>query len=118
MRDSYKRGKPAHRGEAPGGTAVQLELRGTAAPDNLHVAPQDPVRMAGAEGFHRRFFRGKAAGKVNRRHFATRAIRHFAVGEHAPHEPLAVSLDCGGDAMDIRGVQTESEYVRHATASA
>ena len=118
MRDSHERGKPAYRGETPGGTAVQLELRRAAAPNNLYIAPEHPKRMAGAERFHRRFLCGKAAGKVNRRHPATRAVRHFAVSEYAPQEPLPVSLDRVGDAIDIRGVQTESENVRHATASA
>ena len=105
----------ANRRAAP---PCNCELRRAAAPDDLDVAPEHSVRMAGAERFHRRFFRGKAAGKVNRRHLATRAVRHFAVGEHALQEPLAVSLDRVGDAIDIRGVQTESENVRHATASA
>ena len=111
MRDGHERGKPADRGETPGGTAVQLELRRAAAPNNLYIAPEDPMRMAGAERFHRRFLRGKPAGKVNRRHPATRAVRHFGVSEHAPQEPLPVSLDRVGDAIDIRGVQTESENV-------
>ena len=55
---------------------------------------------------------------MNRRHFAAGAVRHFAVGEHAPQKPFAVPLDRVGDAIDIRGVQTESENGRHATASA
>ena len=118
MRDSHERGKPAYRGKAPGSPAVQLELRRATAPNDLDIAPEDPMRMTSAERFHRRFLRGKPAGEVNRGHSATRAVRHFAVGEYAPQEPLPVSLDGVGDAIDIRGVQTESENVRHATASA
>ena len=117
MRDRHQRRKPAHRREPPRGPAVQRELRRAAAPDDLDVAPQHPVRMPGAERLHRRFFRGKPAGKVNRWNLAAGAVGHFALGEHAPQEPLAVSLDRVGDAGNIRGVEAEPENVRHATAS-
>src|SRR2546427_564725 len=75
MRDRDERRKAAHRGETPRGAAVQLELRRSAAPDNFNIAPKDPMGMAGTERLHRRLFRGKPAGKMNRRHLATRAVR-------------------------------------------
>src|SRR2546427_11933452 len=118
MRDGHERRQRAHRGEPTGGAAVQLELRGAAATDDLDVAPENAAGMAGAERFHRRLLRGKPAGKGNRGPFATGAVLHFAFSEHAPQKPFAVPLDRVGDAMDIRGVQTESENVGPATASA
>ena len=49
------------------GAAVQPQLRRTAAADHLDVAPEHALRMAGAERFHRRFFGGEPAGKMNGR---------------------------------------------------
>ena len=76
----------AHRGEAPGGAAVQLQLRRAAAPDDLDVAPEHAVRVAGAERLHRRFLRGEAAGEMNRRLPPPRAVRDLAFGEDAVQE--------------------------------
>ena len=50
---------PADVGKTPGGAAVQLQPGRTVAPDDLDVAPQHALRMAGAERFHRRFLRGE-----------------------------------------------------------
>ena len=44
---------------------------------DLDVAPQHALRMAGAERLHRRFFRRKPAGKVNRRHSCGACSRPF-----------------------------------------
>lgn len=110
--------KAADRSEALRGAAMQRQLRRSPAPDHFDVAPQDPERMAGAKRFHRRLFCGKPAGKVNRRHPPASAIRHFAFGKYASQKPLAVPLDSIGDAIDIRGVQSEPDNVRHETAPA
>ena len=118
MSNRHERGKAAHRRESTRGSAVQRELRRAAAPHDLDVSPQHAVGMARAERLHRRFFGGKPAGKMNRRHLATGAVRHLAFGEHPPQEPIAVTLDGVGDAIDICGVQAEPKNVRHATATA
>jgi hypothetical protein len=106
----------AHRGETPGGSSVQLELRWSAVPDDLDVTPEHTLGIAGAEGLHGGFLRREPTGKMNRWRSAARAVGYFAVSEHAAHEPVAVTLDDVGDSMDIRGVQPESDDVRHATA--
>lgn len=96
--------------EAPRGAAVQLQLRWPAGTtDDLDVAPEDALRVAGAEGFHRGFFRGEAAGKVNRRVASPHAIRDFAFGEDAVCEALAVPFDGGGDSWNVGGVESEAD---------
>ena len=61
------------RREAARGAAVQLQLRRAAAANDFDVAPEHAQRSPGAERLHRRFFRGEAAGKVNRRDAAARS---------------------------------------------
>src|ERR1700704_4280264 len=99
----------ADRLEPAGGAAVQLQLRGTAAADHFHVAPENAVRVAGAERFHRRLFGGETPGEMNRGVAATHAVRDFVVREDAMSEALAVALDAGGDAGDVRSVEADSD---------
>jgi hypothetical protein len=110
MSDRQLRGLAADLRETLRGAAVQPELRRTAGlPDYLDVSPQHPLRMAGAERFHRGFFRGEPAGEMNRRMAAAHAIRDFAFRENAMRESLAVALDGGGDPWNLRGVESESD---------
>ena len=109
MCDGQERGLALHRGKAPGGSAMQLQLRWTATPDDLDVPPQHALRMAGAERFHRRLLGGKPAGKMNGRHPAPLAVSDFAVGEDSSQEPVAVTRDGVGDARDVGGVEAESD---------
>ena len=95
------------------GAAVKLQLRRAAAADDFDVAPEHALRVAGAERLHRRFLGREAAGEMNRRHAAPRAVRDFALGEDAVQEAVAVALDRGGDAMDVGGVEPESDDVGH-----
>src|SRR2546428_706660 len=78
--------------------AVQFELRRTAVTYHLDVAPQHAARMAGSERLHRRFLGREPAGEVDRRHTSARAVRHLAIREDTPHEPIAITLDRRGDA--------------------
>ena len=95
------------------GAAVQLQLRRTAAADHLDVAPEHALRVAGAERFHRRFFRGEPPGEMDGRHAAAHAVRDFALGEDAAEKPVAVALDRVGDAADVGGVEAETDDVWH-----
>src|SRR5262245_26068136 len=108
MGDRDERRFPAYSRELRGRAAVHLELRRTAASDDLDIAPQNAMRMAGAKRFHRRLFRSESAGKVNRRRPAAATVRNLRVGKHSTEKPFAVSLDYAGDAVDIRGVETDS----------
>lgn len=109
MTDRELRGTAADFREAPRGAAVQLELRRTARlADDLDVAPQHALRVAGAERFHRGFLRGEAAGEVNRGIAAAHAVCDFAFGEYAVRKTIAVAVDGGGDAGNFRGVEPES----------
>ena len=118
MRQGDDRARAAHGPQAIGRSAMKSELRRAVTPHDLDAGPVHAVRVTGAEGFHRRLFCGKSSGKVNRRHLATGAVRNFGFGKDPSHEPLPIPLDGVGDAIDICGIQTESQNVRHATASA
>ena len=64
VRDGHEAAAHLHACRAPGGAAVQLQLRWSAEPHDLDVLPQDAAGMAGAESLHRRFFRRKTAGEM------------------------------------------------------
>ena len=113
VRDGQQRRTAAYRGELPSGSAVQLELRRPAAADHLDVTPEDPLRMARAERFHRRLLRGEAAREMNRRLAAPHAVRDFTLGENTLQESLAIALDGADDARDVGGVDTQTYDVRH-----
>ena len=99
--------------ESSFGAPMKLQLRGAAMTDDLHSAPQDVLRMPGAEGLHRRFLGRKSSRKVNRRHAPAVAVRHFTIGEDAPEKPVAVLVDGVRDAADIGGVDARAYDVRH-----
>ena len=111
MRDGEERGSPTHGGESARSAAVQPQLRRTAAAHNLDVAPQDALRVAGPQGFHRCFLGREAAGKVNGRCVAAHAVGHFAVRKDSMSEPLTVALDGIADAGDVGCVQSQSDDV-------
>ena len=99
--------------ESSFGAAVKLQLRRAAMTDDLHSAPQDVLRMPGAEGLHRCFLGRKSSRKVDRGHAPAVAVRHFAIGENAPEKPVAVLFDSVHDAADIGGVDARADDVRH-----
>ena len=116
MRDGQLRRMAADCLESARGAAVQLQLRGAAASHDLDVAPQHASRVAGAECLHRGFLRCKASGEMNRRVAAAHAVRHFGLGENAVRKTLAVPLDGGGDARDVRCVEPDSDDVHASQA--
>lgn len=107
--DRELRGLTADLREAPRGAAVQPELRRTAGlADDLDVAPEYALRVAGAERLHRGFLRREAAGEMDRGVPASHAVRDFTGGEDPVGKPFAVALDRGGDAGNLSGVESES----------
>src|SRR5947209_6110030 len=88
MRDGEERRETAHRGKPPAGAPMKLEVRRTAAANDLDIAPQNALRVSRAERLHGRFFRSETAGEVNGRHAPPRAVRDLGVGEDAADEPL------------------------------
>ena len=113
MRNREQRSARAKCGKATAGTAVKLQLRRSPAPDDLHVAPEHLLGMAGAERLHRGFFCREAAGKMNGRSASPLAIGDFAVGEDAVQKTVPVPFDCRGDARDICGIEAKTNDVRH-----
>src|SRR5579872_1518085 len=113
MRNRQERRSAADCGKTPPRAAVQLELRRPAMPDDLDVAPEDAVRMAGAQRLHRGFLGGEAAGKMDRRHTAPRAVGNLTVREDPAEKSVAVPLDRVGDAVNVGGVETDADDVWH-----
>ena len=106
-----------HAGGAPGGTAVQLQLRRPADPHHLDVLPQHSARMAGAEGFHRRFLGGEPPRQVRDRIAAARTISDLLIGEDPVQEAVAVALQRLRDPWQVGRVQSDSDDV-HVSAPA
>lgn len=92
---------------------MKLQLRRAAATEDFHSAPQYVLRVARAEGLHRRFLGRKSRGKVDRRHAPAVAIGHFAVREYPPQKPIAVFVDGIRDPADIGGVQAHANDLGH-----
>ena len=92
---------------------MQLQLRRTAVADDLDIAPEDARRMSCAERFHRRFFRGEPAGKMNRRNPSARAVDDLAIRENAAQETVSIPLDSLGNPVDVGGVEAEADDVWH-----
>lgn len=111
------RGSPAYLRVAPGGTAVQPQLRRTAGlANNLNVAPQHSLRVAGAERFHGCLLGGEPAREMNRWIMPSHAVSDLRFREDAVSEPFAVPFDCCSDTRDIRRVQAESDDGHAPTA--
>ena len=90
---------------APGGAAVQPQLRRTADPDHLDVLPQHAAGMAGAERLHRRFLGRETAGEMGDRVAAARTIGDLLIGEDPVQEAVAIALQRRGDPRQIRRIQ-------------
>ena len=113
MRDCQQRRASAQRRKPATGAAVKLQLRRTAAADDLDIAPEHLLRMTGPKRFHRRFLGSKSAREVDLRFAPPQAIRNLAVGEDAAQKAVAISLDGRGNARDIGGIESQSDDGRH-----
>jgi hypothetical protein len=113
VRDGQQRGFGADCSEPSRCASMQPELRRAAVTDDLDVAPQDVLSMPGAERFHRGFLGGEAAGEVDGRFLAARAVFDFTIGEHAMQEPIAISFNGRRDPRDIRCVEAKTDNLRH-----
>ncbi len=113
MRDRDERRVAADGREPAAGAAMQVKLRRAAAAHDLDVAPEDALRVAGAERLHRRFLGGEAAGKVDFGLAAPLAVRHFGLGEDTMDETITVTFDGCGDAWNVGRVDSQSDDIRH-----
>lgn len=113
MGDGQQRGSGAQGGKMTSGAAVELELRRTAATDHFDIAPEDLLRVTGAERLHRGFLGGKSSRKMDRRLPPSHAISNLAVGEHALQETVAKSFDRRGDPRDVGGIEPQTDDLRH-----
>ena len=111
MRDCQLRRVAADGFKPPRRAAMQLQLRGSAAPDHFNIPPEDASRMAGTERLHRCFLGGKASGKVDGGVAAAHTVSDLGLGENAVCKPLAVALDRGGNARDVCRVKPDSDDV-------
>jgi len=108
--DGQLRGSAADRLEAPGRTAVQLQLRRTAGPaDDFDVAPQDILRAAGAERLHRGFLGREPAGKVDRRMTPAHAVGDFAARKNTLSESIAIPLEGRDDTRNFCGIESKAD---------
>lgn len=111
--DRQERRSAAHRVEAPLGAARQYQTRRSASAHDLDVAPPHLMRVPSAERLHRRFFRGKPAGKVDRRAMTPLAVGDLALGEHARDEAVAPAGNDVFDAVDVGRVEAKADDVWH-----
>lgn len=115
--DGHEAATHLHALGAPGGAAVQLQLRRPAEADDLDVLPQHAAGMAGAESLHRRFLGRKPAGEVRDGVAPPRTIGDLPLGENPVQEPVAIAPECFRNPWKIRRVQTNSNDV-HVRAPA
>lgn len=116
VRDRHERSLDEHALRAARGGAVELQARRTAAATHdFDVLPQDPLRFARAERFHRGFLRGEASRKMRSRIPPPDTICNLAGREHALQEPLAVLIEDLGNARNVGRVEANSEDVHGRT---
>src|SRR5262245_33954972 len=113
VRDGDQRASPSDFREPNAGAAMQLELRRSPAADDFDVAPEDALRVPGAERLHRRFLGRETTGEMNGRAPAGCAVRDFGVAEDPLDEPIAVPLHGVGNAIDFGGVESQTDDVWH-----
>lgn len=113
VRDGQKRPPRSHGIEAASRAAVKFEARWSAAADDFDAPPQHVLRMSGPQGFHRRFLRCEASGKMNGWFPTPHAIGDFAVRENALNETLAVAFDGRCNSRNVSGVDAEADDGGH-----
>jgi len=116
MRDGQLRRVAANRLEPSSSAAMQLQLRRSAMADHLDVAPQHALRVARAERLHRCLFSGKASGEVNGGVVTAHAVGNFGLGKNAMCKTVAIPLDRGRYAGDVRRVEPDSDDVHASQA--
>jgi hypothetical protein len=115
--DRELRGSSAYLREAPGGAAVQPQLRRTTGLANdFDITPKNSLRVAGAERFHGGLFGGEPAREMNRWIVPPHTVGDFRFREDAVGEPVAVPFDRRSDARDICRVQAQSDDGHAPTA--
>ena len=91
----------AQRREADGCAVMELYLRGAAASNDFDPPPEHAAGVPGAERFHRGFLGGESGGKRRGGIALATAVGDLPLGEDTIDEPIAVTLDCGGDSGDL-----------------
>lgn len=114
VRDGHERRAGPDRVEATPGAAVEFEAGRTVRAHHFDVTPPHLRRVPRAKGFHRRFLRSEASGKMSSRLAATLAVGDLTLGEDPLDEALAVAFNRAGDARDVRRVEAEADDGGHA----
>ena len=115
--DGEQRGLGAHRGKSPGGAPVEPQLRRAASADDLEIAPQNFLGMAGPKRLHAGLFCRKSPRKMNGGRAAPAAVGDFGLGEKAADKAFAVSFDQRSDAWNLGGGEAWANDVRHVKPS-
>src|SRR5262245_25579986 len=111
MCDGEERGARTDYRKASSGAAVKLQLRRSAAPHDLDVAPEHLLSMPGSKRFHRRFLCREAPGKMDGWVPPALAVGDLALGEDSADETLSVTFDCCRDAGDICRIEAKANDV-------
>ena len=92
---------------------MKFESRWSTPTNNLDAAPQNILRVTGAERFHCSFLRGESSSKMNLWVSASHAVRDLAFGKDSLNETVAIPGDGRRDARDIRRVDAKADDRRH-----
>src|SRR5688500_12233811 len=85
--------------------------------DDLNIAPEYALGVAGTQGFHGGFLRGEPSRKVGRGVPAPGRIGNFAFGKDPPQESIAVLCDRRFDAIDFSGIYSKPDNIRRHVPS-
>lgn len=93
MCDGEQRAPPRHGLEPAQRASRQPQLRRTTVAKHLDVLPEYAARVAGAQRFHRGFFRRETSGQARNRVALPRTIGNLDGGEHPVQEAIAVAIE-------------------------
>jgi hypothetical protein len=117
MRDRQQRRSDAHAFSPGGSPAMQPQLRRAKSPEHFDILPEDSAGVAGSQGFHRRFLRGKPPGQVRHRIAALRTIGNLSVREYTAQKTFPISLERAANSRNVGRIDSQSEDV-HDSAPA
>lgn len=92
---------------------MKLEAGWSTTTDDLDTPPEHILRVSGTEGFHRRFLRREASGKMDCGLTSPHAVGDLPFREDALDEAFAVPFDGCRDTRNVSGVDPETNDGGH-----